>query len=141
LVEVINAEGLVLGRLASYAAKKALEGEEVIIVNAEKTIITGNKETVFEKYYQKKNRGDPFKGPFYPRRPDFILRRSIRNMMPYKTLRGRKALKRVKVYVGLPERGLPEPKTFPEMSKEKLKVKKYVTLEQVSEYLGWKKKT
>ena len=36
---VVNAENAVVGRLASYVAKVALNGEEVTIVNAEKAII------------------------------------------------------------------------------------------------------
>ena len=38
---IINAENLILGRMTTYAAKKALQGEEVDIVNCEKAIITG----------------------------------------------------------------------------------------------------
>ncbi len=52
-MRIINAEGLILGRLASKVARMLLEGEEVVIVNADKAIITGNREDVFAKYKQR----------------------------------------------------------------------------------------
>ena len=47
---IIDASDMILGRLATYVAKKALLGEKVDIVNCEKAVITGNKKSVFEKY-------------------------------------------------------------------------------------------
>ena len=43
-VTLINADGLILGRMASKVAKRLLNGEEVIIVNAEKSRALGKKE-------------------------------------------------------------------------------------------------
>ncbi len=99
----IDAENHILGRLASYAAKYALEGYEVYIFNAEKTVVTG-KWNYLVKYWNHKvnERGDWIKGPFYPKRPDKIVRRAIKGMLP-KNWRGRNALKRVKVFLGIPD--------------------------------------
>ena len=47
---IINADGLITGRLASYAAKQALLGEKVDIINSEKACITGSKPQILEKY-------------------------------------------------------------------------------------------
>ena len=47
---IIDANHGIFGRLCSFAAKKALQGDEVIIVNCEKAIITGNKKDVVKKY-------------------------------------------------------------------------------------------
>ena len=44
MVTIIDGEGLVLGRLASTVSKRLLNGEEITIVNAEKIIISGNKD-------------------------------------------------------------------------------------------------
>lgn len=99
----IDAANQVAGRLASMAAKEALKGKKVYIFNAEKAIISGNPHHIIEKYKEKLLRGDPYKGPFYPRQPDRILRRMIRGMLPYKKPRGRDAYKRVKVFISLPE--------------------------------------
>lgn len=89
-MKVVNAENLIVGRLASKAAKLALEGETVHIVNSEKAIITGSRANILEDFYQKKDKGDAKHGPEYPRRPERIIRRIIRNMVDYKKLAERK---------------------------------------------------
>lgn len=99
---VINAENCVAGRLASLVAKRLLKGEEIAIVNAEKAIVTGKPEAVIEIFEQKIKRGDPYHGPFYPKRADRILRRIVRGMLPYHKPKGRSAYKRLKVYIGIP---------------------------------------
>ncbi len=40
---IINADNLIIGRIASFAAKKALLGEKVVIVNSEEAVMTGKK--------------------------------------------------------------------------------------------------
>ncbi|WP_456483903.1 50S ribosomal protein L13 [Methanopyrus kandleri] len=99
---VIDAENAVLGRLASVVAKRILKGERIAVINTEKAIITGKKNTIKEEWLQKIQRGDPKKGPFYPRRPDLIFRRVVRGMLPWKTKRGREAFKRLRAYIGTP---------------------------------------
>jgi len=47
---VIDANGLIMGRLASNVAKMLLSGEEVSIVNAEQAVISGSKVTTFEAW-------------------------------------------------------------------------------------------
>ena len=100
---IINAENLILGRLASYAAKKALLGEKIEIVNCENVVITGSKQEIFQEYKSKIARGNVFKGPYFPRRADMIVRRTIRGMLPRKKARGREAYQNIKCYIGLPE--------------------------------------
>ncbi|MFA5764494.1 MAG: uL13 family ribosomal protein, partial [archaeon] len=46
----IDAKGAVFGRLCSFAAKKALEGYEIIVVNSEQAIMSGNKTNIAQKY-------------------------------------------------------------------------------------------
>jgi len=99
---IIDATNLITGRVASFAAKKALLGEEVIIINVEKAIISGNKEDVYEKYKWKNELGEPFKGPFFPKTPMKFFKRIIRGMISYKKERGKLALKRIKCYPGNP---------------------------------------
>lgn len=101
---IINADNLILGRMATISAKKALMGENVDIVNCEKAVITGNKREVLEKFKERNKRGIPAKGPFYPKRADMFVRRSIRGMLPYKQEKGRKAFKKIMCYVGVPEK-------------------------------------
>ena len=45
-VTIIDASNLLLGRLASIIAKRLLSGEEIIVVNAEKAVISGNRENI-----------------------------------------------------------------------------------------------
>jgi large subunit ribosomal protein L13 len=103
--KIINAEDTIIGRLASIVAKRLLSGEQIIIVNAEKALISGNPGSVAKKYLDRfhiKTKSNPLKGPFYPRKPDQILKRTIRGMLPFQKSRGKEAYKRLKVYNSLP---------------------------------------
>lgn len=99
---IIDATHLKLGRIATIAAKAALGGEEVTIINAEKAVITGSKENILAKYQQRRGRHNPEWGPTNPRMADRFVRRTIRGMLPHKTPRGRDALARVMCYIGNP---------------------------------------
>jgi large subunit ribosomal protein L13 len=104
---IIDAENLILGRMAAFAAKKLLEGEEIIIINAEKAVITGNKEYIFRRYKQRVDRADmanPRKGPHFPRTPEGIVKRAVRGMLPFRKYKGREALKKLRVFRGTPEK-------------------------------------
>ena len=100
---IIDATNLKVGRLASYAAKESLAGKEITIVNAEKSVITGRKSNILENYFEKRRVGSRYHGPYYPKQSDRILKRAIRGMLPYKKKSGREALKKIKVYLGVPE--------------------------------------
>lgn len=104
---IIDADGCTMGRMASYAAKRALEGEEVIIFNAEKAVISGDREkilAVYKRKYEAKSQVNPRRiGPKRPKNPDRFVRRAVRGMLPYDTTRGKNAFKRVMVYTGRPE--------------------------------------
>ena len=135
---MIDATDLVLGRLASYAAKKALLGETIDIVNCEKAAITGKKEFLFKKY---KNRGDrgTHKGPFFHREPAKIVKRTIRGMLPYKRERGEKAFKKIKCYAGVPsEFSDKKLETIENANISKLKNLNYIYVKDVSKFLGGK---
>lgn len=138
---IINAEGLVAGRLASVVAKRLLRGERVIIVNAEKAIIVGKKKEIIERFKRRlewKTYYNPEKrGPKIPKRPDLILKRMIRGMLPWKTPRGKEAFKRLRVYIGIPEEF--EKANFediPEARKEFIKLEA-ITLEELAKHIGW----
>ena len=101
-MKVIDGTGLIVGRVATYAAKKALEGEKVVLVNCDKMIFTGQKDAVFNKFKEKRERGSPHWGPYYPRMSDRIVRRTVRGMLPYKKERGMMAYRRIKCHIGVP---------------------------------------
>ena len=131
---IIDAEGATLGRLCTNAAKNLLNGEEIAIVNSEKAIISGKKTMIKAHYKQKREVGTYRKGPFFPRMPDRIVKRSVRGMIPYQTPHGRKAFKRLKCYMGIP-------KEFEGKELEKIKEADkqpidFITIKELSRFLG-----
>lgn len=133
---IIDGTNLILGRLASIVAKKALLGDDIIIVNCDKVVITGTKDNVFEEYKEKTDRGNPFKGPFFPKIPDRIVRRTIRSMLPYRKPRGREAYKRVMCYLGIPKKYEKEKlETIKQASAQELKRYRYINLNTVKSHL------
>ena len=134
----INAENLVMGRIASISAKKALQGEHVTIVNAEKAVVLGSKSNLVSRYKTRIDRspkGNPLKGPKYSRMPDRMLRNAIKGMLPTGRKRGSEALKRVNVFIGLPENVKIEECERPEEAKNH-EHKRFMSLEELGKTLG-----
>jgi len=135
-MKIYDAENHILGRFASVIAKSLLKGEKIIVVNCEKAVLAGNPESKVEFYFERIRRGDPIHGPFFPKRPNEILRRTIRGMLPWDRTKGRDAFKNLKVFVGIPEEL--KNKTFEKVAiadANKLKTK-YITLGDVSAAIG-----
>ncbi|MEM1607024.1 MAG: 50S ribosomal protein L13 [Candidatus Bathyarchaeia archaeon] len=134
-VTIIDAKGLVLGRMASMIAKRLLNGEKIIVVNADGAVISGDKYRIIRQYHEYLQIGHPGKGPLHPRRPDRIVKRAIRGMLPYKQPRGREALKRLRVYVGVPEdlKGKPM-ETIPEADASRLRGPR-ITVSDLSKHI------
>ncbi|MEM4772509.1 MAG: 50S ribosomal protein L13 [Candidatus Aenigmatarchaeota archaeon] len=137
---VIDAKDKIAGRLASFVAKELLKGNKVIVLNVEKAIISGDKEDIIEEFKKKRERGDPYKGPFYPKYPDEIFRRIVRGMLPYKKYRGKIALKNLKIFYGIPEEYKDKILNIKIKSSEDLKRANYMSLEEISLLLGAKKR-
>ena len=136
---IIDGTNLILGRVASYAAKKALDGEEVVILNYENVVISGRKVFLLESFKAKYERGHPYHGPFYPKLPDRIVRRAIRGMLPYKQERGANAFKKIKCFLGIPINY--QNKKFDKVSlpdASKYGTLNYLKLRDVSKHLGSK---
>lgn len=138
MTTIINAENRIIGRLASEIARKARDGEEVKVVNSEKAVISGDEEEVKADYRQKHERGTRHDGPYYPKRPDKILKRTVRGMIPHKSKEGKKAFKRVKTYLGIPT-GIDESEVeeVDVKSGDELQNRNYVKLGEVSRSIGW----
>ena len=137
MVTIIDGRNAVLGRLGSLVAQRIMDGEEIVVVNAESIIVTGERDMIFADYKARVDRGDTTKrkGPFYPRRADLLFKRSVRGMIPWTTTSGREAYRRLHVFVGTP-------KQFADAEKEKVegamkKISgKYTTLGAISKFLG-----
>ncbi|GAB3685911.1 50S ribosomal protein L13 [Salinarchaeum chitinilyticum] len=130
---VVDARDAILGRVSSQVAERALDGETVAIVNAEDAVITGGREDILAKYRKRREIGSD-RGPAYPKRPDTIMKRTVRGMLPHKKQRGRDALSRVRVYVGNPNDQ--EAERLPDTSLDRLSNIRFVHLGEVSDELG-----
>lgn len=129
---VIDGDSAVLGRLASHAAKTLLKGEDMVIVNADRVIITGEKKKIVGKYLKLRRLGSPQHGPFFPKSPDMIVKRTVRGMLPYKSPKGRAALKKLRVYAGNPE-GFKNAKSF---DIKEIRTD-FITVGRLAKQLGW----
>jgi len=127
---VINAEDRVLGRLASEIARKAKDGESVRVVNSEKAVISGDTDEVIADYRQKYERGSKYTGPHFPKRPDKILKRTIRGMLPDNGDFD------VKTYLTVPQE-FEDVEEVEVKSGDELKNRNYVKLGDVSKAIGW----
>lgn len=118
MVKIIDGKNTVLGRLASFAAKEALKGEEIVVLNSEQVIITGNKKNIKENFKKKRERvGSGQQGPKHSRLNDRIVKRAIRGMLPnHRKGRGKEVFKKIKCYIGVP-------KEFQDSKKITLKIK------------------
>jgi len=136
---IIDATDMIAGRIATIAAKKALLGEEVVIVNAEKAIITGKRNNVFHMFKHEVDRGIPTKGPFIPRMPDRFFKRLIRGMLPRKRDKGEKAFKRIMCYIGVPDEFKDKKlETIKEANISKANTLNYVTIGEITKILDAK---
>ena len=104
---VIDATMHKLGRAASRIAKMLLNGVSVTVVSAEKAIITGKKHAILERYkflISRRALVSPKRGTvWYPRRPERIFWYTIYRMLPRHNKRWKEALRRLRVYVGVPK--------------------------------------
>jgi large subunit ribosomal protein L13 len=139
-MKVYNGEGMILGRLATFIAKDALLGEEVKVVNCEKIVVSGKKETTFKNEKQKRLRkGYPLKSAKLGRVPDRFVRRAIRGMLPWKQARGKEAFRRIMCYRGIPEiLAGNELISVKSAAVKKLPTLKYITVGKICQNLGGK---
>ena len=137
---IINAKDLIVGRFATYAAKSALLGEEVAIVNCEHAYITGTKKKVLDEFSRKRAMGTWATGPFYHRQPDRLVRRMIRGMLPHKQEKGKNAYKRIMCYLGIPEQfNNQKMETVEDAHISKVPNLRFVSLQEISKHLGAKR--
>ena len=145
---VYDARDKILGRLASHVAKQLISArkngheQRVIIYNAEHAIVSGPRTQVLSRYDKKYKLNHARKGPFFPRMPDQILKRTVRGMLPYqKNSSGRGALRDLRVLIGQPtnisEEELPEDHVWGDTdSIERPLPLKFVRLGEISSSLG-----
>jgi len=136
-VTLVNADRLILGRMATSVAKRLLCGEEIVIINAEKAVLSGKKQSKLKDAKEFLGVGHPRMGPFHYRRPDRIVRKSVRGMLPFKQPKGKQAYKRLKVYMGIPDTFKDQKmETLSNAQAEKLTCP-YLTVGEFAEEIGW----
>jgi large subunit ribosomal protein L13 len=136
---IVDGENLLLGRIGAVVAKKALEGEEIFVVNCEKVMISGAKVKTIQDNLKRLGFGSPRWGPFIPRQAFRYVKRAFRGMLPYKVERGKEAFARIICYNKVPKEF--QDKEFdkiPNASVNKLSVNKYVAVGEICERLGGK---
>jgi large subunit ribosomal protein L13 len=111
---IVDADGAVLGRLASVVASRLKGkhnplytphmdcGDFIVVVNAEKIVLTGKKSTD-KIYYQHSGYIGGLKsitaGKLLEKKPEDVIRFAVKGMLPKNTL-GRAMFKKLKVYSG-----------------------------------------
>ncbi len=105
MVLTVDATDCVAGRMCSQISKHLLRGYRVRVVNAEKAMISGQRHMIldsYKKFLTISSATNPINGPYHPRRPDRILSRMIRGMLPKRKPSGISALKRLRVHISVP---------------------------------------
>lgn len=134
---IIDAEDLILGRMAAVVAKRLLQGSAVTILNAEKAVISGKRLSRVKEMKRKLQIGHPRKGPYFPRRPDRLVKRTVRGMLPRKKPKGRNAIRRLRVFIGVPQQFKDQQlETILDAKAEKLKCP-YIQVGDLAKEIGW----
>ena len=137
---VIDGTDHIAGRLSSNVAKLLLQGNRVTVINSEKIMISGRKNNItgeYKKFLEISSILHPKHGPFHPRRPDTIISRMVRGMLPRTKPSGLAALKRLRVYIGVPN----DVKPLGRIQIEKAMIRKssamYTTVGELGKRVGW----
>ena len=137
---VVDATDHIAGRLSSNVAKLLLKGNRVSIVNCDKIMISGTRSNIISEYQEflDINSINHWKhGPKHPRRPDTIMKKMIRGMLPREKSSGKAAHKRLRTFIGSPK----EVKSFKKIKFEKAMIKKassnYTTMAELGRTIGW----
>lgn len=138
---VIDVAGLISGRLCSKVAKLIINGNRVVVINAEKSLISGSRASIlksWEEWLDVSSVTNPLHGPYHPRTPDRILQRMVRGMLPMKKSKGINALKRLRVYNGVPEQYRKAKVSSFEDAKATKPLAFYITVGELAKLIGWK---
>ncbi len=137
----IDCESKILGRLASRTAKLLLQGNKVILVNAEKAAITGHTDEIVADFKQRvelQDKANPEHSPYWSRRPDFLVKRIVRGMLPWKKPKGRDAYKRLMVYIGVPEEFSKMKMDTEEVKKAEESYEPAISVKELCQMLGYR---
>ncbi|MFQ5496344.1 MAG: 50S ribosomal protein L13 [Nitrosopumilus sp.] len=138
---VVDGTDHIAGRLASNVAKLLVKGNRVSIVNCEKIMLSGSRANHIKEYreFLEINSIINYKhGPVHQRRPDTVIAKMIRQMLPFdRKPSGKLSYQRLRTYIGSPT----EIKSLEKIQFEKAKIKKsaanYTPLGELCRVIGW----
>jgi len=134
---VIDANGLILGRMASKIAKRLLQGERIVVVNVENAVLSGRRTSKVTEAKEFLGVGGVGRGPFHYRRPDRIVRKTVRGMLPIKQPKGKQAYKRLSTFIGVPDEYKNQKmETLSDAQAKKLTCP-YFTVGEFAKEIGW----
>ncbi|MDA4111278.1 MAG: 50S ribosomal protein L13 [Thaumarchaeota archaeon] len=137
----IDASGQILGRMGSKVAKLLLNGNSVVVVHADKVLLSGSRASVMRDFFDRLKIASvvhPKHGPFHPRTPAGMLTRMIRGMIPRSKPSGIAALRRLRVYTEIPKELEKISFTNFEEAKATKPLAYYIPLGEVAQRIGWK---
>ena len=109
------------------------------IVNCENIMLTGDRDTIIKSYRQFleiASINNPKFGPFHPRRPDTMITKMVRGMLPKKPS-GKTAFKRLRAYLGVPN----EIRSMTTKQFDDAKIKRpspyYTSMGELGRMVGW----
>ena len=136
---IVDGTNMIAGRLCSHVAKLLIEGNRVSFVNTENIMLTGDRDAIIKSYREFLEIGsinNPKFGPFHPRRPDTIISRMVRGMLPKKPS-GKIALQRLRAYLGVPNELQSMTKTQFEDAKIRKASPYYTSMGDLGRMVGW----
>ena len=139
---IVDGTDHIAGRLCSNVAKLLIQGNRVSVVNCDKIMISGKRKSIvgeYKAFLEIASILHPKHGPFHPRRPDKMITRMIRGMLPRKKPSGQAAFKRLRAYINFPK----ELKSLKKIQFENAKIRKsnsyFTSMASLGETIGWTK--
>ena len=141
---VVDGRDHMLGRLASVVAKELLSGQNVVVVRCESINVSGSfvrNQMKWARFMRKRTNTNPKWGPFHHRAPSRVMYRTIRGMIPHKTMRGANAMSRLRCFDGIPA---PYDKTKRMVVPDALRVnrlrpgRRFTVIGDIANANGWK---
>jgi large subunit ribosomal protein L13 len=136
---IVDGTNMIAGRLCSHVAKLLINGNRVSIVNTENVMLSGDRDAIiksYRKFLEIASINNPKFGPFHPRRPDTMITKMVRGMLPKKPS-GKTAFKRLRAYLGVPN----ELKSMTTTQFEDAKIRKsspyYTSMGELGKMVGW----
>ena len=136
---IVDGTNMIAGRLCSHVAKLLIDGNRVSIVNTENVMLSGDRDAIiksYRKFLEIASINNPKFGPYHPRRPDTIVTKMVRGMLPKKPS-GKTAFKRLRAYLGVPN----ELKSMATTQFEDAKIRRaspyYTSMGDLGKMVGW----